>query len=219
MPGTPPATTPVTSPKRLLHFGHPRAGRRGNNSQQSIPVIHEKWRRSREMLAPGMGDLERCKRQDKKSKSRLLRIRQVILCLQLISSYVPRLTPRPLWACPTLCLLVLRRLKLPIRLLVVALLAQSLVIFQATEGSFLNGATRVWPEGIEVFSTVMVLSFHAVLMVFAIGKSVCFPGLLTLPSLTHSILHKDRGRKGPALYNFHCFRIEHPYAPELHRLP
>jgi hypothetical protein len=79
-----------TSPRRLkLQFGHLRAGRRGNNSQQSIPVIHEKWRRSRELLAPGTGDLERCKRENEKGKFVLRRLRQVILGLQVISSYVP----------------------------------------------------------------------------------------------------------------------------------
>jgi hypothetical protein len=84
LPATP------TSPRRLrLHFGHLRAGRRGNNSQQSIPVIHEKWRRSRELLAPGTGDLERCKREDEKGKFVLRRLRQVILSLKIISSYGP----------------------------------------------------------------------------------------------------------------------------------
>jgi len=124
------------------------------------------------MLAPGMGDLERCKREDKKGKSRLLRIRQVILGLQLISSYVPPSDSPSVVDLPDSVLFGIVGPKLTIRLLVVALLAQSLVIFQATEGSFLNTATRVWPEGIEVFSTVMVLSFHAVLMVFSLGKSV-----------------------------------------------
>jgi len=55
-------------------------------------VIHEKWRRSRDVLAPGTGDLERCKREDEKGKLVLRRGRQVILLLQIISSYAPVLS-------------------------------------------------------------------------------------------------------------------------------
>jgi hypothetical protein len=56
------------------------------------------------------------------------------------------------------------------RLLVVALLAQSLVIFEATEGSFSNATTKVWPSGIQLLDTIMVLALHVVLMLFALSN-------------------------------------------------
>jgi hypothetical protein len=67
----------------LLKFGTPRAGRRPSESQ---PYNHEKWRKSKEMLAPGTGDLERLRLQDIKVKLILRRLRLVVRGLQLICS-------------------------------------------------------------------------------------------------------------------------------------
>lgn len=165
-----------TSPQRLkLHFGHLRAGRRGNNSQQSIPMIHEKWRRSRELLAPGTGDLERCKREDEKGRFVLRRLWQAILALKIISSYVTLISGSV-------------EMGLTGRLLVVALLAQSLVIFEATEGSFSTATTKVWPSGIQLLDTIMTLALHAVLMLFSLSN----PPLKVLAnwSGTYSIVYQ-----------------------------
>lgn len=73
-----------TRTPNLLKFGTPRAGRRPSESQ---PFIHEKWRRSREMLAPGTGDLERLRLEDLKVKLILRRLRVVVRGLQMICSY------------------------------------------------------------------------------------------------------------------------------------
>lgn len=73
----------------ILTFGHPRAGRRDRS--ESVPFIHEKWRRSREVLAPGTGDLERLKKEDIRVKLILRRIRLCVRLLQMISSYARNL--------------------------------------------------------------------------------------------------------------------------------
>jgi hypothetical protein len=55
------------------------------------------------------------------------------------------------------------------RLLIVALIGQSLVMFQATKDSLINATTRVWPVGVEVWPSVVVLSMNVIIMVFALG--------------------------------------------------
>ena len=78
-----------SSPDRLrsfVTFGLPRAGRRGRS--ESVPFIHEKWRRSKEMLAPGTGDLERLKKEDLRLKLITRRIRLTVRILQMIFSYL-----------------------------------------------------------------------------------------------------------------------------------
>ena len=72
----------------LSKFKYPRAGHRGTGSE-SIPFIHEKWRKSPEMLAPGQGDLDRARLEDAKIKLRIRRLRLVIRWLQMICSYTP----------------------------------------------------------------------------------------------------------------------------------
>lgn len=67
----------------LFKFGTPRAGRRPSKSK---PFIHEKWRRSREVLAPGTGDLERLRLEDQRVKLILRRLRLVVRGLQMICS-------------------------------------------------------------------------------------------------------------------------------------
>lgn len=69
----------------ILKFGHVRTGGRRDRSE-SVPFIHEKWRRSREVLAPGTGDLERLKREDLKVKVILMRVRVGVRILQMIAS-------------------------------------------------------------------------------------------------------------------------------------
>lgn len=78
---------------------------------------------------------------------------------------------------------------LMLRLLVVALLAQSLVMFEATEDSFSNSTTKVWPSGVQLLDTIMVLALHVVLMLFSLGS-------LTLKAHAHcsgpySIVYQD----------------------------
>lgn len=72
--------------RRLLggafHTGHSR-GR-----SESVPCIHEKWRRTPEIcvLAPGNGDLERARKVDEVVKLRLRRLRLGIRGLQMVCS-------------------------------------------------------------------------------------------------------------------------------------
>jgi hypothetical protein len=78
-----------SSPEKLtsfVTFGHPRAGRRGRS--ESVPFIHEKWRRSKDVLAPGTGDLERLKKEDLRLKRITRRIRLTVRILQMIFSYL-----------------------------------------------------------------------------------------------------------------------------------
>lgn len=71
----------------LLTFGPPRAGRRGRS--ESVPFIHEKWRRSKEILKSGTGgDLERLKKENERYKLILGRIRLSVRGLQMICSYI-----------------------------------------------------------------------------------------------------------------------------------
>jgi hypothetical protein len=147
----------MPSPENLtnvLKFGHSRAGRRDRS--ESVPIIHEKWRRSREMLAPGAGDIERLKKRDLKVKLILKKVRLSGRILQMICSYFQ------IWRSDTNS-----------RLLIVALLAQSLVVFSATKESLINATTRVWPEEIELSPTITVLSLNVVVMIFAFGKLSC----------------------------------------------
>ena len=136
----------------LLTFGHPRAGRRGRS--ESVPFIHEKWRRSKEILKSGTGgDLERLKKEHERYNLILGRIRLSVRGLQMICSYIHCYGG-------TNC-----------RLLIVALIAQSLVMFTATRQSFINATTKVWPDGIELWSDIVVLSLNIALMIFAFGMS------------------------------------------------
>ena len=54
-------------------------------------------------------------------------------------------------------------------LLIVALLAQSLVMFKATEDSLIDATTTAWPDGIELWPSFVVLSFNLLIMIFAFG--------------------------------------------------
>src|SRR5271170_5775311 len=65
-----------------------------------------------------------------------------------------------------------------LRLLIVALLAQSLVMFKATQNSLINATTRVWPDGIELWPSLLVISFNVLIMIFAFGT--WFQGLTDL---------------------------------------
>jgi len=44
-------------------------------------------------------------------------------------------------------------------------------MFHATEDSLINATTRVWPGGVEVWPSVVVLSMNVIVMVFAFGIS------------------------------------------------
>ena len=52
------------------------------------------------------------------------------------------------------------------------LLSQSLILFAATRESLIDATTRVWPEKIELWPTVLVLSMNAGLMIFSLGNSL-----------------------------------------------
>lgn len=56
-----------------------------------------------------------------------------------------------------------------VRLVVVALLGQSLIMFMATQQSLIDPTTKVWPTGVEVWPTVIVLIFNVAIMIFAFG--------------------------------------------------
>jgi hypothetical protein len=51
------------------------------------------------------------------------------------------------------------------RILVIALLGQSLVMYDATKDSLMSATLPIWPDGINVSATIVVLSFHVVLLV------------------------------------------------------
>ena len=70
----------------LLTFGHPRAGRRGRS--ESVPVIHDKWRRSKDVLTSATeDDLERLKKEDARRKLIFGRTRLGVRGLQMIFSF------------------------------------------------------------------------------------------------------------------------------------
>jgi len=92
------------------------------------------------------------------------------------------------------------------RLLVVALLAQSLVIFEATKGSFSNSMTRVWPSGIQLLDTVMVLSLHVVLMLFALSNPLKARAEANR-STAHTHVYQGGGPKNAAAHDFHSVGI------------
>ena len=74
-----------------------RAGRVSKIGSESIPFIHEKWRKSDLCtLAPGTGDLERARGEDERIKLRLRRLRVGIRWLQMICSYEPLIRGRKL---------------------------------------------------------------------------------------------------------------------------
>ena len=56
--------------------------------------------------------------------------------------------------------------------MIVALLAQSLVMFMATQQSLINATTKVWPEGVEVWPSMVVLIFNVAIMIFAFGNLI-----------------------------------------------
>lgn len=69
-------------------FRYPRAGRR--ERVESVPVIHEKWRRrTPNCLAPGGGDLERLRDEEKKVETIMKRLRLTLRVLQMIVAYIP----------------------------------------------------------------------------------------------------------------------------------
>jgi hypothetical protein len=54
---------------------------------------------------------------------------------------------------------------------IVALMAQSLTMFMATQQSLIDATTKVWPEGVEVWPSIVVLIFNLAIMIFAFGTS------------------------------------------------
>ena len=44
-------------------------------------------------------------------------------------------------------------------------------MFQATKDSLIDATTRVWPVGVEVWPSVVVLSMNVIIMLFALGNS------------------------------------------------
>jgi hypothetical protein len=75
----------------LSSFHYPRAG---HEHAESVPVIHNKWRRSNvqvqvveDRLAPGAGDLERLNQQEERVQLVVRRICLGIRCLQMICAY------------------------------------------------------------------------------------------------------------------------------------
>jgi hypothetical protein len=55
------------------------------------------------------------------------------------------------------------------RILVVALLAQSLVMFTATEDSLISSDTLMWPVGVELWPTIVVLSLNGIVLAMSLG--------------------------------------------------
>ena len=56
--------------------------------------------------------------------------------------------------------------------MIVALLAQSLTMFMATQQSLIDATTKVWPEGVEVWPSIVVLIFNVAIMIFAFGTLI-----------------------------------------------
>jgi hypothetical protein len=72
-------------------------------------------------------------------------------------------------------------------------MAQSLVIFEATEGSFMNATTRVWPDGIDISTVVLILSSNVFLALLSLSKLALRPADADIKSLTRPIFFKGRG--------------------------
>jgi hypothetical protein len=51
----------------------------------------------------------------------------------------------------------------------VVLMAQSLMIFQATRNGLIDASTLIWPRIVEIWPTIMVLTFAAVIMILSFG--------------------------------------------------
>ena len=51
------------------------------------------------------------------------------------------------------------------------LLSQSLVVFAATKHDFITATTRVWPQGIELSSTIAALSLTIVISIVNTGTT------------------------------------------------
>ena len=76
---------PSENVTNLMEFGNPRAGRR--NRAESVPFIHEKWRRSNDVhIRTPRGNLERVQ-EDERDKLIYWRLRLGIRVLQMICSY------------------------------------------------------------------------------------------------------------------------------------
>jgi hypothetical protein len=43
-------------------------------------------------------------------------------------------------------------------------------MFKGTQNSLINATTTMWPDGIELWPSFLVLSFNVLIMIFAFGK-------------------------------------------------
>jgi hypothetical protein len=59
------------------------------------------------------------------------------------------------------------------RCLVVILLSESLFLFRATRENLIDPVTRVWPEDVEVWVDIVVLSINIFLFTFFVGAVRC----------------------------------------------
>jgi hypothetical protein len=58
------------------------------------------------------------------------------------------------------------------RLIIVVLLAQSLIVFDATRTGLLNPTTLIWPTVVEIWPTIMVLAMGGVVTLCSFGTSL-----------------------------------------------
>jgi hypothetical protein len=56
------------------------------------------------------------------------------------------------------------------RLVIVALLSQSLVVFDTTRGGLIDPTTLIWPRTMEIWPSALVLSMSAIIMLFSFGR-------------------------------------------------
>jgi len=124
----------------------------GPGRSESVPFIHEKWRRS-PLFRPGIRDLERGRRErDEGVNLRLRRLRLGLRILQTFFTY-------------QFC-----HGGSDFRLVIVALLSQSLVVFVTTRDGLIDPTTLIWPRTMEIWPSALVLSMSAIIMLFSFGR-------------------------------------------------
>jgi hypothetical protein len=123
----------------------------GRKESVSVPLINEKSKCVLEGLHIRADDIEQLKKKDQSVRSMLDKWGLGVRLLQIFFSFGSEVY-RPNG-----------------RILVIALLGQSLVLYAATQQSLINPTLTVWPQDVNVSATIVVLSFHVVLLVMMLG--------------------------------------------------
>lgn len=115
-------------------------------------VIHEKWGRSTpELHQPGRGNLERGNSEESHIKVRARRLRYILSGLQVLFSYKCFSLFRADWSC-----------------LVVILLSQSLLLFQATKDNLMTSTSSIWPNNVKLSWDIIAIVLNLIISLIAI---------------------------------------------------